>query len=530
MTTSAPVQTRSPLQNPLFRTLWIASMVSNIGTWVQNTGGSWLMTNLTTSSTLVALMQTATTLPVLFAALPAGTLADFFNKRSLLIGSVIFQIIVGIALTVLTYYNLVGPSFLLFFTFLLGLGNASFNPVWQSLTPEIVGRDALPSAVALNGALTNVSRSVGPAIGGLLVAQTGYYAVFATNALSSVYMLIVLIRWRTDATIENKQVGGNVWSALGAGIRYARYSEPLRGVLAHALLFVSFASCIWALLPLIARQQLHFQASGYGSLLGMMGAGSITGVFLLSRLRQRFNLDTLLLAGGLGFACILAVIGFLPQAYLVMPLLYVAGFCWLIVLTSLNISAQYSAPTWVKARVLAIYLLVFQGGMAIFSFLWGALNHLLPLSYTLATAGVGLVGGSLLAYRYKLHPISEINHQPALAWPDPEVIVDLQPSDGPVLVTIDYTVETRNHHEFLTAMQQIGRTRLRDGALEWDVYQDLSNPSHFIETFQVGSWAEHLQQHQHLSQHDYHILQSIKPLINGQPVVHHLLHQRAPVR
>lgn len=524
-TAPPPVSTRAPLKNPVFRMLWIASMVSNIGTWVQNTGGSWLMTDLTSSSSLVALMQTATTLPVLFAALPAGTFADFLDKRTLLMGSVVFQILAGVALTALTYFGQTGPWALLLFTFLIGLGNAAFNPVWQALTPELIGRDALPAAVALNGALTNVSRAVGPAIGGLLVAQLGYYAVFGINALSSVYMLLILWRWRTDPKREQAKPAGSIWPAMVAGVRYARYSDPLRGVLAHALLFVSFASAIWALLPVLARQQLHLSAGGYGNLLATLGAGSITGVFLLSRLRQRFDLDSLLLSGGLGFAATLPLIGFSTRQDVVMAGLYVAGFCWLIVLTSLNVSTQYSAPAWIKARVLAIYLLTFQGGMAVFSFLWGSLNHLLPLPYTLTTAGIGLAVASLLARRYRLNQISQLNHEPALAQPDPLVIVELQPEDGPVLVTVEYTVKAANKEPFLQTMKDLGRARLRNGAYDWDVYQDVGEPTRFVETFQVASWADYLAQRGHRSQEDWRMQQMANDLATQRPRVSRLLHR-----
>jgi MFS family permease len=386
-----------PLREPLFRTLWIASLVSYVGTWMQNMGTGWLMASLTASPMMVGLVQAATTLPVFLVILPAGALADMVDRRRFLLLSQGWMVVAAAALAILTLFGMVSPGRLVLLTFLLGFGAVMNDPAWQSITPEIVSGQRLASAVALNSAGFNAARAVGPALGGLVIAMAGSGLAFLLNAASFFGVIIFLYRWKR-VPHDVPQPATGLGYALTAGLRYARRAPTVRAVLVRTGVFSLFASVIWALLPLVARPH---GPVGYGLLLGFFGLGALAGAALLPGFRRAFSADALVVLATVLFAAVIFVVAQLPAFDWLCVVLFLGGMCWIAIIATLNIAAQIMCPAWIRARTLSMYLLILQGGMAAGSTLWGAVaSHLgIPAAFLLASSGMILGLGAALRYR-----------------------------------------------------------------------------------------------------------------------------------
>ncbi|HVR11548.1 MAG TPA: MFS transporter, partial [Thermoanaerobaculia bacterium] len=360
--TPATASPWSPLRLPLFRWLWIATVASNIGTWLQNVGASWMMTSLTTSTTLVAMVQAATSLPSFLLALPAGALADVIDRRRLLLVTQGWMAAAAAALGVLTLAGLISPWSLLAFTFLLGLGNAANNPAWQAIIPELVPRPELPGAIALGSIGFNVARAAGPALGGLIVATAGPGWTFMLNAVSFLGVMAVLYAWRRPEE-ETVLPGERILGAMRTGVRYVRHSPEVLAPIARGSTFIFCASSLWALLPVVARG-LHRGAAGYGLLLTALGVGAVAGAMVLPRLRRYASTDLVVAAATLAFAAATLALALLHDFPLLLAMLLLAGGGWLSLLSSLNVAVQTAVPSWVRARALSVYMLIFFGGLA----------------------------------------------------------------------------------------------------------------------------------------------------------------------
>ena len=484
----------SPLAYTAFRWLWIASIVSNIGTWMQNVGAAWMMTTLSQSSPLlVALVQTATTLPVFMLGVPAGALADIIDRRKLLLITQAMMLAAAGALGALTVLGLTGPYTLLWLTFALGVGSALNGPAWLAIMPELVPKRELAPAIALNSVSFNLARAVGPALGGMVVAAIGTGAAFILNAVSFVAVLIVLYWWKRDP--EHELIGSEgVGPAIWAGIRYVRFAPFMHSVLLRSGFFVISGSAIWALLPVVAKIEFHSESTGYGVLLGFLGLGSIAGAFLLTRLRHVFPPEAIATSAvvlfGLATLGLASMTNFAP----VCALMVLGGIGWMSVNSTLNTAAQTSLPGWVRARALAVYLLVFQGAMAIGSVIWGQIASRFGLRVALYAAGCSLIGAAILTFRMRLGTPG-IDTTPSQHWPEPKIIVEPDPEHGPVLITVEYQVEPSRGAEFARAMKELERIRRRDGAIQWGLFEDAGEPGRFVESFLVESWGEHLRQH-----------------------------------
>ncbi len=439
-------------------------------------------------------MQTATSLPLFLVGLPAGAIADIVDRRKLLLVTQGWMLVVATLLGVLTIANLTTSWLLLALTFLLGLGSALNAPAWQAIVPELVGRRQVAQAVALNSAGFNLARAVGPALGGFVVALAGPGAVFLLNSLSFVGVLVVIYLWRREH-VENASPPERVIGAIVAGVRYARHSLALRTVLARVAAFIVAASALWALLPVVASQDLGLDASGYGILLGSLGLGAVIGALLISRIREAVSVDTQTVISTIVFALATFALGYLQNLILLSLVLVLGGVAWMSMMSSLNVSAQGAAPAWVRARALGVYLLVFQGGMALGSFGWGALASWLGNSMTLALAAAALCLGAAAAWRWRLDQMQDLDMTPARQWAEPNLVSTPALEDGPVLVEIGYEVPPENAAQFITTMQRVGRMRRRTGAYDWHLFQDPSRPDHYLETFLARTWAEHLRQH-----------------------------------
>jgi predicted MFS family arabinose efflux permease len=414
-------------------------------------------------------------------------------------------------------------------TCVLGLGNAANAPAWQATIPELVGGRELSAAVALNSAGFNIGRAVGPAIGGLIVAAAGPAAVFGLNAVSFLGVLAVLWRWRRPPRVD-LGAGEQVLGAIGAGVRYVRFAPLLRAVLVRTALFILPASALWALLPVVARGRLGMDATGFGLLLGALGIGSVLGAVLLPRLRQAIPIDARVVAGTCLFALATVALAVLGSAVLVWLAMVAAGLAWLAILTSLNVAVQTAVPRWVRARALAVYLLVFQGGLAAGSAMWGVVAGRLGERVALLAAAASFGLGLLAALRWRLQGIGALDLTPSVR-PEPVTAIDPDPDDGPVLVLVRYRIDPARAEEFATAMWAMRRVRRRDGAYRWGVFEDVADPGCFVETYVVRSWAEHLRQHERFTAEDLSVRDRVRSFHIGEdpPAVSHFIHPDAAI-
>jgi MFS family permease len=525
-TVTAAPSAWAPLRVAAFRNLWLALLASNIGTWMQTVGAQWLLVEQSGTDTLVAVVQTASTLPIVLLALPSGALADTFDRRRLLLGVQTFLVAVGALLTVLTLAGRMPPALLLTLTFVLGAGQALTGPAWQSLIPDLVPRSQLASASALGAISMNLARAVGPAVAGVLVARTGVGAVFGLNTVSFVIFALVLWRWRPPAA-DVAAAPERFAAAVRSGGRYVRHSPVVQRILLRAALFLVPGSALWALLPLVASHRLGLGSGGYGVLLGAVGVGAVIGALLLPRLRARWSVNRLLLIAGLAFTLVLVVLALSRSEAAVVAVLLPAGVAWVLVLSNVNASMQLFLPGWVRARGLAVYQMVFAGAQAAGALAWGALSDLAGLATAhLAAAALMLAGVATLRW-WPMRDTTGLNREPAVYWPEPHLELQADGHDGPVLVTASYPVSPQHEEAFVEAMEGVRRTRLRTGAVQWGLFRDGQDPGRYVEAYLVPSWDEHLRQHAgRLTGADRVVEERAQALADGPPQVQHLLSAR----
>jgi len=513
----------TPLGQSLFRAIWLASLASNVGTWIQNVGASWLMTSLSPSPLMVSLIQTASSLPIFMLALPAGALADVVDRRRLLIISQAWMLAAAGALGLLTLLHMTTPSLLLILSFALGIGAALNAPAWQAIIPEVVTRDELPAAIALGGINFNFARAVGPALGGLMVALMGAGANFVLNALSFLGVIIVLYRWKRQH-IAGVLPAERFLGAMRAGLRYVRHAPLLRAVLIRTGFFIVGGTAMWATLPLIARQQLHLTAGGYGGLLGAFGTGAVLGGTALKRIRHSLSRDALVVYTTIVFAVMTIGLGYVQNLLAAYLLMAAGGSAWVALMAELNVAAQLAVPRWVQGRALAIYQIVIQGGLALMSIAWGGLAEKIGLPGTMYTAGAVLLLSTAANLRWKTEGAGQLALDP-VPIPIPELKAHVHDDAGPVLITIEYLISPSRASEFEDAMQKLRVLRRRDGATFWALFFDAARPERYVEYWIVDTWMEHLRQHLRVTQADQDLLQHARSfhIGDGPPVSTHQL-------
>jgi len=519
----------SPLRESVFRALWIATVVSNIGTWMQDVGEAWLMTSLTPSPVLVALVETAGSLPVVLVALPAGALADVVDRRHLLLVMQTWMCVAASAMGILALMGHMTPARLLLLTFLLGVGSAMSNPVWQAITPDLVPPSDLPAAITLSGVGINIARALGPALGGLVVAASGPWAVFFLNAASFIAIMVVIYRWQ-PAPRRSKLPPEDIIGAMRTGTRYLRHSPELQTVLVRSGIFVVCASALWALLAQQARRGLGLRSFGYGLLLGCIGLGAIIGAWLLPKVRERLSMNQLVAAATVAFALATTSLAYVHSFGVLAVALAGGGVAWIAVLSSLNVSAQTVTPSWVRARVMAVYLLVFMGGLAAGSAVWGFVAARVGVSTALLFAALGMLIGLVATWRYRLVSNENLSLTPSMHWPEPVVLIDTEPTEGPAITVIEYRIDPNTADEFLQAMKEMRRIRQRDGAIRWNLLRDAADPQRYIESFVTESWAEHLRQHERVTAEDREAEQRAQAFHLGPqpPRITHLIAEQLP--
>ncbi|MEO8206913.1 MAG: MFS transporter [Chthoniobacterales bacterium] len=514
-----------PLKIPIYRALWIATVFSNIGTLMQGVGASWMMTSLTPSTTLVGLVQTASTLPVFLVGILAGVLADIVDRRWLLLITQTWMLLSAAALGVVTLFGLETPWLLLTLTFSLGFGAAMNLPAWQAIMQDIVPRESVAAAVSLNSMAFNVARSVGPALGGFVVVLAGPASVFFLNALSFIAVVGVLWVWK-PVLRERDHLSEDVLGAIRAGTRYVLHAHRVHAPMIRAAAFVLCGGAIWPLLPLLARDVVKTSAAGYGTMLAAIGLGSIISALFLPRFRKTVALDRIIggATGLLVIACfIMAVSG---HQLVIFAALVLAGMAWIGVLVNFNVAVQTSVPAWVRGRAISFYLLIFQGMLAAGGALWGYLAGVVGTQQAFGIAGLGLLFGLVLVRWFPLHLEENLDLRPSAHWPEQEIHhVEAEMDDGPVLVTVEYIVKPETVAAFRTVMQKMRELRLRDGAIRWRLYRDMKDPGRYIELFRVHSWAEHMRQHERFTMDDRPLKAQVYAMHTGaeHPRVSHFL-------
>jgi MFS family permease len=518
----------SPLRVPTFRNLLIADVLSDIGTFMQSVGAAWLMVSFGAGPMYVALTQTASSLPFFVLALPAGSIGDVVDRRKLILFTEAWMVALAVLLAALTIAGAMTPWLLLAFTFAISAGDALETPTWRAILPELVPRADLAAASALNGIEFNLARAVGPALAGALIAAAGVGAAFVVNAVSFAGVIWVVARWNRRAparTVPAETLGG----ATVAALRYVRHSPKILGITARSGIVMFFGSSVLALLPAVA-QGAGKTSLGYGFLLGCFGAGAIAGALLSQRARARFSMDTVVSTAIAILGIAIALTGMTRAIGTLGLLMLVAGGAWITFISLFSALVQTMAPDWVRARTLAIFMLVFQGGLAAGSAVWGLIGERAGLETAFIWSGLGCVATAAFGYAWRL-PAAPADVSPWNHWRMPAVVKDMEIAldDGPVLVTIEYIVEASHARAFVHAMREYEHLRRRDGASRWGLYHDTEVGDRYVETFVVNSWAEHLRQHARLTQADRALEERVQALVRGEPKVKHLIDARRSV-
>ena len=510
----------APLRYPVFRALFIAQLASNIGTLMQSVGSAWLMGDLGASPFLIALVPTASMLPVLLVGVPAGALADIFDRRRLLINGQLWMLACAAALAVMAFLDVVTPASLLALTFGLGTGAALTFPAFQAIQPDLVPQREFRQAFALGSLTFNVGRAIGPAIGGLVVAIAGPGWVFLLNAVSFLAIVGVLVWWKRPVT-EVDSPAETFSGAMRAGLRYAVHAPALRVVLNRTAAFTLPAAALQALLPIVARDRLGLTSGGYGVLLGCFGLGAAGGAVVRPRLDERFHHDQLVFGSSVVLAAALVVEGVSRTPWAIGLAMLAGGLAWATALTSTGVAAFAALPEWVRARGMGLYMLVLAGGIALGSAAWGALAE-----NNLTTAHLLAAGAMLLTLttsrRWQLGSVTGLDLS-LVPTDDPTVTILPHPTDGPVLVTVNYEVPGDDVPAFAEAMRLVERHRRRTGAYRWGLFRDLAAPHQFIETFVVESWGEHLRQHRRTTVNADRFLDPVRRYLHHDVVVTHYL-------
>ncbi len=515
----------TPFRQRAFTVLWIATVVSNAGTAMHSLGSGWLMTTLTPDPLMVALVQAATMGPLLLLALPSGALADILNRQRLLLTVNGLMALAAATLAGLVALGWMSATLLLFFVFLLGSGAAFIAPAWQAIVPQLVPRETLGAAIALNSTGINVSRAIGPALAGVLIVGGGLAAPFFVNSLSFLVIVAALLWWRPAAQPVSALPVEGLGEAIVNGLRYALHSAPLGATLVRGAAFFLFASAYWGLLPLIARTSLGGGAQLYGVLMGCVGVGAVLGALVLSWVKPRLGADRTVALGTLGTALVLAVFSLIANPYAGALASLLAGVSWIFTLSSLQLSAQTALPNWVRARGLSVFMMVFSGSMALGSALWGLIAAQLGIDAALLIAAGSALIAIPLTWPAKLGQGEGLDLAPSMHWPAPLVLADLPQERGPVMTTIDYRIDPADVPAFLTLMREQAQARRRSGAMQWWIMEDAAAPGHYVETFVEGSWVAHLRHHERVAGADRVIQEQIQALHRGDapPLVRHLL-------
>ncbi|HHW78377.1 MAG TPA: MFS transporter [Xanthomonadaceae bacterium] len=517
----------APLSHETFRNIWLASIVSNLGGLIQGVGAAWMMTSITTSENMVALVQASTTLPIMMFSLFAGAVADNFDRKAVMMVAQGFMFAVSALLAAAAYLGWITPWTLLAFTFLIGCGTALNNPAWQASVGDMVPREDVSGAVSLNSMGFNLTRSVGPAIGGAIVAFGGAAAAFAANAASYVALLSALLFWKPErqATALPREAIG---PAIAAGLRYVAMSPNLLKVFVRSFVFGLAAVAILALLPVVARDVLGGGPLTYGLLLGGFGVGAVAGAYFNTILRERMTSENIVRCAFALFALSEAAIGATGNIVLIGAATVLAGACWVVALSLFNTIVQLSTPRWVVGRALSFYQMATFGGMAAGSWLWGSLAEGQGIATALSVAAVVTAGGVVLGLALPMPVLASLDLDPLNTFREPELQLDILPRSGPIAIEVDYSILDRDLPEFLELMAERRRIRIRDGAQAWALMRDLQNPQRWIETYHTPTWVDYVRHNTRRTKADAENFERLRKLHRGTglPNVHRMIERQ----
>jgi MFS family permease len=527
-TKTSPSLALAPFRHRDFRVLWSVTLISNFGGLVQAVGAAWLMTQLTDSATLIALVQASNTLPIMLLAIGSGALADIFDRKTLLLTAQLIMAVTSAVLAVVAWQGWLTPWLLLTFTFLIGAGQALYNPPWQASMGDLVPREDLPAAVTLNSVGFNLMRSVGPAAGGLIVAAFGAAAAFVVNAVSYLPLLGALLRWRPNIAPRTAPREAFV-PAMGAGLRYVALSPNLMRVILRGALFGFSAVAVLALLPLVAKSHPEGGSMLFGALLGCFGMGAIVGAVLNPRIRARYDNENIVRLAFAGFALAAIVLGQTRLVWLQGLAMLPAGASWVLALSLFNVTVQLSTPRWVVARALALYQTATFGGMAAGSWAWGGVAgaHGLPLALTMA--GVLLALGAVVGIWLKAPEFGAVDLDPANRFQEPALRLDLRGRSGPIMVMVDYRIRGEDVPEFLRLMRLRRNIRRRDGARNWALLRDLEHPENWSESYHIATWDEYVRHNLRRTKSDAEVTVALRELHSGEgdPAVHRMIERHS---
>jgi len=519
---STAFSTWRPLREPMFRNILLAGFVSDIGAFMQGVGAAWLMVSKGAGPLLVALTQTASALPYFLVALPAGAVGDIFDRRKVILITEVWMFSMAALLAVLTIFHLITPWLLLFLTFALSVGDAFEAPPWRAVLPELVSQDELMPAISLTGIEFNLARAVGPALGGFLIAVSGVATAFTLNALSFLVVIWVIARWKRPPQSQGI-LRESVAGAIGAAIRWTRNAPEILTVLGRIGSIMFFASAFWALLPVVAHT-LRPSATFYGLLLTAFGGGAVLGAMALQRARSSFSNDAMLTLGTTIFALTLWGVAAFKSVALLCIAILLGGAAWTIVMSLMSTLMQNLAPDWIRARAMAVFMLIYMGAWTGGSAFWGYVAGHEGAHFSLLAAAIGTAASPLLILISRL-PDAPVDLGAWDHWPKPNFAADVDLAQGPVLVTVEYEVEANEAEEFLAALQKLSRLRRRDGAYSWGIYRDTERPTRYMETFIVDTWGEHLRQHERLILADRAIEENVDRF-DANPKVTHFIYAR----
>src|SRR3989441_2220841 len=515
----------SPLKNTLYRFLWVTMFASDIGAAMQTVGSGWLITSLAPSPFVVALLQVMTSLSIFLLALPAGALADIVDRRKLFLVTQYFSLAVASILSILTFGGYTTSSILVVFTLLLGLGNAMSLPVNIVIQTDLVPKKKALAAMTLFSVAIYIGLAVGPLLGGLVVAAAGPWAVFMLNALSFVGIIVFLHRWRKPSErklLPPEQVIG----AIRTGLRYMRHSLHVRALFVRDFSLTICGSALVSLLPLLARNEAGSNSILFGVLMGAFGIGGmISGLIIVPRIKK-ISIEKRVASATILYAVAMAVLSFQHGIIVVFAGVFAVGTALIIITSSLNFIAYNSVSSWVRTRVVSVHQLVYWGGVAIGSIVWGIVAEIWGIPTALLAASIGLVIGLVTSTRYTLKPHTDVDMTPSMHWSMPRVMIDIDDhEEGSVLVEIEFQIDPARSHEFESAMNNVRSIRLRDGAINWVLFHDIENPSRYVEMFTSESWTEHLRQHERITKADLAIEQHAISFHIGKdpPRISHLI-------
>ena len=531
---NVPASGWSPLTSSLYRTLWIAALLLYIGAAMYDVGASWLMTSLAPNPLFVSLITTATTLPIFLFAIPSGALSDIFDRRIILIIACAYMLIISMILGMLTLVGVTSPMVLLIFTFALGAGMTMIRTPIIPIMSGLVSSSELPAALTLSAVAGNLGRIVGFAVGGFIVAIVAPWAVFFLNSASFIGMIIVLSRLPKKSQINQQSSlpPENIIRAIRAQIRYIRYSQASHVLIVRAGLFTLCSSALLSLLPILAKHDLGLDSTGFGLLLGSFGLGAIIGgIVILPKLRSKISVESLVTCSIGLLAMVIFAMGYIQDFTILCVIMGIGGVAYITIISKFYTIGIKSAPRWIGARVLAVYLLILNGGLAVGSVIWGSMANTLGIQITLSVASLALGVTILAKKRYNTTLLDDLDFTPSGDhWSlPPELSIDPSQSDDQVLITIDYKIDPKLSNEFEKSVRELGQILKSEGMANWELFQDTTDIGHYIEIRIADTWTDHMRQHERVTKNVQIMEDKIRALLKDgpKPIVSHYIGKSA---